>query len=75
MCFKYRLLRFYRKRRVKVFDCFYTQQPENIGVVTEAQEEDEEDNVTVITEVESVISVIDGKNTETLTRPTSLDLL
>ena len=24
MCLKYRLFRFYRKRRVKVFDCFYT---------------------------------------------------
>ena len=75
MCLKYRLFRFYRKRRVKVFDCFYTQQPENIGVVPEAQEEGEEDNVTVITEVESVISVIEGRDTETLTRPTSLDLL
>ena len=44
-------------------------------MVTGVQAEEEEDNVTVITEVDSVTSVIVGQDTETLTRPSSLDLL
>ena len=44
-------------------------------MVTGVQAEEEEDNVTVITEVDSVTSVIEGQDTETLRRPSSLDLL